>query len=415
MALALGENSYTVRLKRPHAAQVRFLRSQASRRIICAGRRSGKTTGLAIATVEAFLAGKRVLYAAPVAEQINRWWKEVCAALYEPIEAGIFKKNETEKTIELVRTEQRIKGKTAWSADTLRGDFADLLILDEFSLMNEDAFSVVGLPMLLDRNGMCYLCFTPPSFRTAGTSKAHDPRHAAKLFMQAKGDTSGRWAAFHHTSYDNPHISRQALTEISQDMTTLAVRQELQAELLDEIPGALFTLRLLDATRVTRLPELTKIVVGIDPGHDAGIVVAGLGEDDHGYVLEDLSITGDPDTWARQAIAGYHKYHADALIPERNHGGDMVETTIRHTDPRVNMRTVWASHGKYARGEPVSALYAQGKIHHCGVFPDLEDEMCSWLPLPGHPSPNRMDSLVWALTDLMLGEEPKRARAWGRD
>ena len=279
--------------------------------------------------------------------------------------------------------------------------------------MNEDTWEVIGAPMTMDRDGFAVFIYTPPSFRTAGVSKAHDPRHAAKMFTRAEADMTGRWAAFTFTSHDNPHISAQALKEITQDMTRLAYLQEIMAEDALEIPGALWTLRGLDATRVLEVPELTRIVVGLDPGHDAGIVVAGRGEDGHGYILEDLSITGDPDTWAQQSIAGYYKHHADALVPEKNHGGEMVETTIRHTDTRVHVKTVWASHGKYARAQPVSVLYAQGRIHHVGVFPDLEDEMCRWLPTPGHASPNRMDALVWACTDLLLGEQPKKAGTWG--
>ena len=164
--------------------------------------------------MQEFLKGHRVLYAVPVQEQIQRWWSEVTTALAEPIAQGLFKKNETWHTIELPGTEQRLRGKTAFNADTLRGDFATRLILDEFSFMNEDAWSVVGAPMMLDRPGsISVFAFTPPSYRTAGTSKAHDPRHAAKLYDQAAADTSGRWSAVHFTSYDNPHISTTALAD----------------------------------------------------------------------------------------------------------------------------------------------------------------------------------------------------------
>lgn len=414
MVMLASRPKYTVHLKWPHDEQMRFIKSLCPRKIIRAGRRSGKTTGVAILSVEAFLQGKRVLYAAPVADQINRWWKEVTTALQEPIDAGVYKQNVTEKTIELPWTEQRLKGKTAFNADTLRGDYADLLILDEFGLMNEDTWQVVGAPMTMDRNGHAVFIYTPPSFRSAGVSKAHDPRHAAKMYAAAQADMSGRWAAFHFTSHANPHISATALDEIAEDMTSLAYRQEILAEDIDTVPGALWTQSLLDAHRVTRLPELVRLVIGIDPGRDAGIVAVGLGEDGNAYVLEDLSVSGDPDTWANQAVAGYYRHQADALVAERNHGGDMVETTLKHVDARVNVKTVWASHGKYARAEPVSVLYAKDRVFHNGVFPDLESEMVSWVPNAGHPSPNRLDSLVWSITELMLQDAPKRAGAWGR-
>lgn len=230
----------TVRLKRPHPRQAAFLRAPCKRKVVRAGRRSGKTTGLAIGAVEAFLQGRRILYAVPTTEQINRFWKEVTTALHEPIRAGLFKKNETEHTIELPWTEQRIKAKTAWNADTLRGDYADLLILDEWQLMNEDAWGVVGAPMMLDHDGDAMFCYTPPSFRSASVTKAHDPRHAAKLYASAAQDTTGRWQAWSFTSHDNPHLSRQALGDITGDMTALAYRQEIMAEDVDDNPYALF-------------------------------------------------------------------------------------------------------------------------------------------------------------------------------
>src|SRR5258706_9528423 len=130
-------NSCKVLLKKPHRFQEAFLQSKAKRKVVRAGRRSGKTTGVAILAVQAFLKCRRVLYAAPTAEQIGRFWKEVKTALAPPIEAGVFSKNESDHTIERAGTDQAIKAKTAWNADTLRGDYADLLILDEWQLMDD--------------------------------------------------------------------------------------------------------------------------------------------------------------------------------------------------------------------------------------------------------------------------------------
>jgi phage terminase large subunit-like protein len=183
-------------------------------------------------------------------------------------------------------------------------------------------------------------------------------------------------------------------------------RQELYAEVLEDTPGALWSRQLLEDTRVRAVPALKRIFVGLDPGGDAGIVAAGLGEDGHGYVLDDRSVSGSPATWAGQAIATYHTLQANAIVAERNHGGEMVELTLRTQDPKVSVQTVWASQGKYARAEPVSALYEQRKVHHVGMFAAMEDELCNWVPGEGLPSPNRLDALVWALTALMLGPGP---------
>jgi hypothetical protein len=224
------DNEIAVHLRPPHAQQQAFIASPAKRKIIRAGRRGGKTIGIAILAVTAFLAGKRVLYAAPTSEQTDRFWYEVTTALAEPIRAGAFTQNKSERWVERAGTLNRIKAKTAWDADSLRGDFADLLIFDEWQLSNEDAWEVVGAPMLMDNNGDAVFIYTPPSLRSAGISKAHDPRHAAKMFAAALADTSGRWATFHFTSLDNPYLSREGLLEATHDMSRAAYRQEILAE-----------------------------------------------------------------------------------------------------------------------------------------------------------------------------------------
>jgi len=220
----------TVTLRKPHARQAEIKESRAKRKIVRAGRRSGKTVIAAEICVDKFLEGLRPLYGTPTSDQLETWWFEVKRALAEPIDAGVFKKNETEHTIEREGTKNRIKGKTAWNADTLRGDYSDFLVLDEWQLMNEDTWEVVGAPMLLDNNGDAMFIYTPPSLRSTGVSKAHDPRHAAKMFKAAQEDTTGRWAAFHFTSHDNPYISREALGELIQDMSRQSHRQEILAE-----------------------------------------------------------------------------------------------------------------------------------------------------------------------------------------
>src|SRR5712691_2282502 len=218
--------------------------------------------------------------------------------------------------------------------------------------------------------------------------------------LQDPGTVVTRGSTYDNAAHLPPSFLRRVLGKYE---GTRLGRQELHAELLEDTPGALWTRAMLEATRVRTLPPLRRIVVGVDPGGEAGIVVAGLGEDKHGYVLEDLSISGSPDTWAGQAIAGYHKHQANRVAVEANHGGDMVITTIHTKDKIVATKKVWASVGKYARAEPISALYEQKKVHHVGMFAALEDELCSWVPGEGLPSPNRLDALVWALTELMLG------------
>ncbi len=213
-----------------HPPQRAFVENKAKRKVARAGRRGGKTVGAAEMAVQSFLDGHRVLYATPTAEQMGRFWYEVKWSLQEAIDAGVYRVNETEHFIEQTGTLNRIKAKTAWNADTLRGDFADLLILDEHQLMDEDTWGVVGMPMLADNNGDAVFIYTPPSLRSAGVSKARDPRHAAKLFETAQKDKTGLWATFHWTSYDNPNISQEALKLMAVDMSREAYRQEILAE-----------------------------------------------------------------------------------------------------------------------------------------------------------------------------------------
>ena len=396
-----------------HPQQRAFIESGAKRRVIRAGRRGGKTVGVAILALRAFLDGHRVLYATPTQDQIDRFWEECKRALRAPIDAGVLYKNETRHIIELSGTEQRIRAKTAWDADTLRGDYADVLILDEFQLMHEETWDVVGAPMLLDNDGDAVFVYTPPSLRSIQHSRASDPYHAAKLYAKAQQDTSGRWAAFYFSSHDNPYISAAALTEITGDMTALAYEQEILALDKEDVPGALFTRSQIERLRVTKAPALTRVGTAIDPsatrgGDEAGVMTGGVGMCAcqgtpalHGFLLDDASIQGAPQTWAASAVTSYHKHGGDTLVAEDNNGGEMVEVvigTIPHAPP---VKRIHASRGKYTRAEPISVLYQQGKIHHVGTFPLLEAELCQWLP--GMDSPNRLDALVWLFTELMLG------------
>lgn len=399
----MTDAEYAVMLIEPHEKQKLFMRSPAKRKVVKAGRRGGKTTGAGTLAVEKFLAGRRVLYAVPTIDQVERFWTVVCNALAEPIRAGVLRKNETMHTIEVPGTEQRIKAKTAWNADTLRGDYTDFLILDEFQLMNEDSWSVVGAPMLLDNNGDAVFIYTPPSIRSSGLSKARDPRHASKMYKRALADTTGRWAAFHFTSHDNPFLSRVALSEITLDMTALAIKQEIMAEEVDKVPGALWDFGLLDKVRVQTHPELSRIVVGVDPSGgvaEIGIVVGALGKDGHGYVLADHSLVGSPNQWGSAVVNAYMSWDADRIVAEKNFGGEMVEHTLRSVEggKNVPIKLVSASRGKIVRAEPIAALYERGLIHHVGTFAQLEEEMATYAP--GSESPNRMDALVWVLTEL---------------
>lgn len=229
--IKLAKRDFIVMLREPHPHQALIRDSLAKRKIIRAGRRGGKTVIAATICVDNFVNGGRSLYGVPTSEQVGTWWFEVKRALVDPIKGGLYHKNETEHFIELTDTLNRVKGKTVWNADTLRGDYGDLLVLDEYQLMNEDTWFQVGVPMLLDNNGNAIFIYTPPSLRATSASKAMDPRHAAKMFQKAMKDMSGLWQAFHFTSFDNPHISKAALDGIMGEMPSVTTyRREILAE-----------------------------------------------------------------------------------------------------------------------------------------------------------------------------------------
>lgn len=184
-------------------------------------------------------------------------------------------------------------------------------------------------------------------------------------------------------------------------------RQELYAEILDDVEGALWTRDLVQVVKT--YPQMQRVVVGVDPsggGDQIGIVAAGKGIDGLFYVLEDASCNLSPSGWARRVAETYRKYSADRIVAERNFGGDMVESTIRTADKNLPVRMVTASRGKVVRAEPIAALYEQGKVRHNMGLEQLEDQMMQFTlqGYVGEGSPDRVDALVWALSDLALGQ-----------
>lgn len=218
---------FQITLPRPHDKQMAFIDSHAKRKIIVAGRRGGKTTGASMLAAFMAMEGRRVLEAAPVSDQTNAFWESVKGYFAEPISKKVIRKNETDRLLEFPNG-GRIRCKTAHDADTLRGDYADLLILDEYSFMEPDAWELVGMPMLADNDGDAVFIFTP-----------NRRNHAYQMFNKAVADDSGRWKAWHFTSLDNPYLSEAALEDLKQDMTDEAYRQEILAEFL-EGEGAVF-------------------------------------------------------------------------------------------------------------------------------------------------------------------------------
>ena len=212
-----------------------------------------------------------------------------------------------------------------------------------------------------------------------------------------------------NTFENHENLAESALKQLEERYAgTRLGRQELYAELLEDIEGALWSYRGLDDARIDKedVPEYRRIVVAIDPAvtnnegsDETGIIVAGTGIDGRDYVIDDVSGKMTPDGWGRTAIEMFYKYNADRIVAEVNNGGDLVERLLRNIDESVPYTPVRASRGKLVRAEPIAALYEQKKVSHIGVFKQLEEQLCSF-SAGSNKSPDRLDALVWALTEL---------------
>jgi phage terminase large subunit-like protein len=241
--------------------------------------------------------------------------------------------------------------------------------------------------------------------------------HRAPDSMAALPDPENYASMYLNPSDNLPNLDPDYVRSLDQ-MSAKQRKRFFLGEYDTELEGALWSWEIIDPYRIAGIDIewnlLVRIVVAIDPavssGQDAdetGIIVAGLARSGHVVIIADLSGRYKPIEWARVAIAAYRQYRADRIVGERNNGGDMVESNIRAVDPLVPFRSVWASRGKAVRAEPVSSLYERGLVHHAGQFTALEDQLLSWIPSQSEdmPSPDRMDSLVYAISDLLLDTE----------
>jgi phage terminase large subunit-like protein len=213
------------------------------------------------------------------------------------------------------------------------------------------------------------------------------------------------------STFDNAaNLAPSALTELKlRYENTRLGRQELYGEILDNVEGALWTREMIELARVETAPPLVRVVIGVDPAvtssdtsDETGIIAAGITSDGNYYILDDKSLRASPDAWARAAVNLYHERSADKIIAETNNGGDMIIMLMKQVDPSIAVKKVTATRGKQLRAEPISSLYEQGRVHHVGYFEQLEMQMCEWTPLSSE-SPDRLDALVWALTELNTG------------
>ena len=269
-----------------------------------------------------------------------------------------------------------------------------LIWADELALWNEDSWHQAQFGLRLGDHPRAIVTTTPK----------------ARQFVRQLSEADNT-VAVHATTFDNPNLSDAVMRRLEfQYGGTSMGRQELLAEWIDDVEGALWMREWIEDTRVEKPPELQRVVVAIDPAASAnvtsdetGLCVAGLGDDGHCYILSSEGVRMTPDRWAKRAIELYDQFEADVIIGEVNNGGDMVGGTLENAIRAENrytvpFRAIHASRGKTTRAEPIAVLYSRGFVHHVGFFADTEDQMCAFPVASEHD--DRVDSLVYALTEL---------------
>lgn len=296
---------------------------------------------------------------------------------------------------------------SAEEPDRLRGPQFEKMGCEEIaSWKYPEAWDMAKLCLRLGKNPQAIITTTPK------------PKRIIRELIADKNCITTGGSTYDNIQNLSPNFYKAIVDQL--EGTSLG-EQEIYGRLLEELPDALWKRSMISNNRVSdiNLEELVRIVVGIDPAGTSketsaqtGIIVAGIDANGEGYVLEDLSCRKRPKGWASEGIRAYNKYGADRIIAEKNFGGEMVESVIRNVDPNVSYKSIHASRGKRARAEPISALYEKGRIHHVGVFKDLEDQLCNFTP-ESKTSPDRLDALVWAFTELILhrGSPTRIARA----
>jgi predicted phage terminase large subunit-like protein len=280
-----------------------------------------------------------------------------------------------------------------------RGPQSDFLWCDELAKWQrpEETFDNLLMGLRLGANPLCIVTSTPRPTRFLMDLEKRADKHGRPSTVTTRGRTQDNFR-----NLSPVFIS----TIISKYEGSRLGRQELEGDFLDDNPEALWKRSDIDDNRVHKIPDLSYVVVGVDPAatsktgsDDTGIIAAGKDDSGHFYILGDYTVHDTPQKWGAAVITAFHKHKANMIIGETNNGGEMVEHTLKTIDPKIPFKAVHASRGKATRAEPVSALYEQGKVHHFGTFPELEDQLCEWVP-GAQKSPDRLDALVWALSKL---------------
>lgn len=371
--------------------------------IVPAGRRFGKTKAVANAAIEWIIEGKKILWGDTISTNIDRYVERY----FKPeIKHLNYSYSSIKKVLKIDPYPGYIDFRSADRPENWEGFGYDIIILNEAGIIlkNDYLFTNAVLPMLMDSPGSKLIAIGTPKGKTVKGEKEH---RYYSMYKRAK-ENDPRYELFQYSSYSNPFLSQEDIDILAEEiklMNPQMEQQEIYAEFVDGAVGELWDEVIIERQRVHDKPDLSRVIVAIDPAISAtaksdetGINVSGK-EGKNKYILEDASGIYSPEQWASEAIKMANKWGADCIVGEKNQGGDMVESVLRSAGWTGRIKLVTATKGKYVRAEPIYAEYEQGRVFHVGYHNKLESQMCAFTSDLKN-SPDRVDALVWGLTEL---------------
>jgi len=379
--------------------------------IVACGRRWGKTKGACNGAIEWMIEGKKILWGDTISSNIDRYVDRYFKP--ELNASGInYNWSAQKKLLELPDFGGYMDFRSADRPENWEGFGYDIIILNEAGIIlkNDYLYTNAVIPMLMDSPNSKLIAIGTPKGKTTKNNKEH---RFYSLYKRAIDDDPLH-QLFQYSSYDNPFLSNTDVKELEDEMRIMnpqMVQQEIYGEFVDGAAGELWDEVIIERQRIKVAPEFSRITINIDPAisstaesDETGITVTGQDSLGNGYVLADESGKYSPEQWSSVAINLYNKWGADCIVAEKNQGGDMVSSVLRSSGFNGRVKLVTATKGKFIRAEPIYALYEQGKIFHVGYHNRLEAQMCMFTSELKN-SPDRVDSLVWGFTELMLGNQ----------
>jgi phage terminase large subunit-like protein len=379
--------------------------------ILACGRRWGKTKGAANAAIEWMVEGQKLLWGDTISSNIDRYVDRYFKPELNKSEIK-YNWSAQKKLMEFPDFGGYMDFRSADRPENWEGFGYDKIILNEVGIIlkNDYLYTNAVLPMLMDNEGSKLFAIGTPKGKMVKNEREH---RYYSMYKKAKANDPS-YEMHQYSSYDNPFLRDEDVKALEDEMQTMnpqMVQQEIYAQFVDGASGELWDEVIIERQRIRVAPDLQRITINIDPAisktaesDETGITVTGKDGGGNGYVLADESGKYTPEQWANLANDLANKWKADCIVAEKNQGGDMVESVLRSTGCKHRIKLVTATKGKFVRAEPIYSFYEQGKIFHVGYHPRLEAQMCAF-DSELKNSPDRVDSLVWGFTELMLGSE----------